>query len=737
MNKSRSSQKKKQKSQDTKSLRDIRIPVEPKIPQCEICEEKKADFYCTKCEVHYCKACESELHTSSFLKKRHKEFISKEPYVSQEEIESKLCNKHNKELRLYCKEDNELICTKCYVTCRKNNHLILDLDEYSNEISEKIKIILNKIQNVEIQNNEIIQKSLELKNKFKIEIKELSNLIENQSNLLIQKIQKSKINHLNLLLKIGIISDTKFDNIMNKNEAKQESINETKKQIKILTKWKKDKKIIKLIRGSKEIFEKEEKEEMEKERKKEQQRKREIQREKEKLEEIRRLKQRKKEIEIQRSKEEFEEEFDPKMNRENIIKLKNENKTVWNPSTLKQYGRICGKKIYCRGKHQIKIKIDQFPNPENEKNQIRLGVIKTENMENLIENGEYEGTYYFKTWWDGKKKFESKKLKKENGKWTKEKSYPEEIYLKKNDIFEIFLDMDQKKISLKLNEKELGGWENLPKKVNFFAVLHSLEVEEKNQITFLKKSKKDKKTIKLIRESKEIIEKEEVAINETKKQIKILTKWKKDKKIIKLIRESKEIIEKEEIQRKKEIEIQRSKEEFDPKMNRENIIKLKNENKTVWNPSIWKLGKICGKKIYCRGKHQIKIKIDQFPNPENEENEIWLGVIKTENMENLIENGESEGTYCFKTYWDGKKKFESRKFKTENGKWTKVKKYPEEIYLKKNDIFEIFLDMDQKKISLKLNEKELGGWENLPEKINFFAYLMGLKVEEKNQITII
>ncbi|KAJ3451553.1 tripartite motif-containing protein [Anaeramoeba flamelloides] len=482
MNKSRSSQKKNQKSQDPKSLRDIRIPVEPKIPQCEVCEEKKADFYCTKCEVHYCKACESELHTSSFLKKRHKEFISKEPYVSQEEIESKLCDKHNKELCLYCKDDNELICTKCYVTCRKNNHSILDLDEYSNEISKKIKIILNKIQNVEIQNNEIIQKSLELKNKFKIEIKELSNLIENQSNLLIQKIQKSKINHLNLLLKIGIISDTKFDNIMNRNEAKQESINETKKQIKILTKWKKDKKIIKLIRGSKEIFEKEEKEEREKERKKEQQRKREIQREKEKLEEIRILNQRKKEIEIQRSKEEFEEEFDPKMNHDNRIKLKNENKTVWNTSTWK-YGRICGKKIYCRGKHQIKIKIDQFPNPENEENQIYLGVIKTENMENFIKNGDWEKTYYFKTWWNGKK-IESEKWKEENGKLTFEK-YPEEIYFKKNDIFTIFLDMEQKKISFKLNEKELGGWENLPEKVNFYTYIQYQKVEEKNQITII------------------------------------------------------------------------------------------------------------------------------------------------------------------------------------------------------------------------------------------------------------
>ncbi|KAJ3428069.1 zinc finger protein constans-like [Anaeramoeba flamelloides] len=373
--------KKKQKSQDPKRLRDIQIPFEHKIPQCQVCEEKKADCYCTECKVHYCQNCEPKVHTPFSLKK-HINFIYQEPYVSRKKINSNLCDKHNKELCLYCKDENELICGDCSDTCRKNNHSILGLDEYSNEISQKIKIILNKIQKAEIQSNETIQKSIELKNKFKIEIKELSNLIEKQSDLMIQKIQKSKINHLNSLLKIGIISDTKFDNIIDKNEAKQEEIKETKNQIKILTKLKKDKKTIKLIRESNEIIEKD-KEERKKERKKEQQSKREIQREKEKSEEIRRLNQ----MEIQRLEEEKREkileEFDPKMNLGNPIKLKNENKTAWNPFSFR-YGTICGKKIYSRGKHQIKIKIDQFPKTKNVENMIGLGVVKTEIRENLI-----------------------------------------------------------------------------------------------------------------------------------------------------------------------------------------------------------------------------------------------------------------------------------------------------------------------------------------------------------------
>ncbi|KAJ6237771.1 spry domain containing socs box protein [Anaeramoeba flamelloides] len=343
-------------------------------------------------------------------------------------------------------------------------------------------MILNKIQNVEIQNHETIQKSIELKNKFKIEIKELSNLIEKQSDLMIQKIQKSKINHLNLLLKAEIITDTKFDQIMNKNQAKQEAINETKKKIKILKKLEKDKKTIKFLQESNEIIEKD-KEEREKERKKEQQRKREIQREKE-SKEIDRLNQREKQrLEEENEREKNLDEFDPKMNRKNVIKLKNENKTAWNPSS-EDGGIICGKKIYSRGKHQIKIKIDQFPNPKNKQNVIYLGVIKTENSEKLIKYN-YEKTYYFGSYWDCNcRKNESEKTKLENGKWI-DKNYPKEIYLKKNDIFEIFLDMDQKKISFKINEKKLGGWENLPEKVNFFAYLRNQEGKEKNQITII------------------------------------------------------------------------------------------------------------------------------------------------------------------------------------------------------------------------------------------------------------
>ncbi|KAJ6252894.1 tripartite motif-containing protein [Anaeramoeba flamelloides] len=584
MNNSNNSKSEKQKIQISIPATYLTYPIQAFIPQCEVCEENRSDFYCTECKVHYCKKCESEVHTSSFWKKKHQEFIFQEPYVPRKTTDLNLCDKHKKELSLYCKDENELICTECYETCRMNNHSILGLSEYSNEVSEKLKIILNKIQKAEIQSNETMKRSFENQKKIKKEIQELATLIENQSDLMIQKIQKSKINHLNLLKKVEIMSNTIFNKLVNENVVKQKKRTENRNQIKKLERLKKDEKTIKLIRESKEIIEKDE-EEREKERKKEQQRKLEEYREKreKETEEIRRLNQRKKredeirrmqmekerrdrihrlnqrkkrEEEIRRmqmekkkrevihrlnqrenleerkrriqmekknrdrihrlnqrerngrrninteiekeethrlnqrerngrrnrnkeKKKENEETFDPQMNSQNRIKLKNENKTAWKPHMLEN-GRICGKKIYSSGKHQINIKIDQF----SKKNQLRLGVIKTEDRKYFITHFHGKNIYYIENSWNwGLKQLHTRRLKMVNGKLTSRR--PEKIHLKKNDILRIFLDMDQKTINFKINGKNIGGWGNLPEKVNFFAFLHNNEGEEVNQITLI------------------------------------------------------------------------------------------------------------------------------------------------------------------------------------------------------------------------------------------------------------
>ncbi|KAJ3442277.1 tripartite motif-containing protein [Anaeramoeba flamelloides] len=467
--KKKNEQKKKKHSKKEKKitkLSQINLPVEKLIPKCQNCNKKQSQFYCTICKVYYCAKCEEQAHNISVLKK-HKKYLYKAPYNELvKKVNFNLCRKHNKELSLYCIDENKLICSECYSTCKLNNHEILGLQDFSNEIYEKIKMLLNKIQNEENQNKETIQKSLENQNKLKEKIKNICKKIENDSDLLIQKIQDSKINYLNLFKKIEIIINTKIETILKETGKKQKKISKKKIKINTIKKFKKDKNHIKLIQGGNEIIKTERKSGK-----------------KEKTEPDENEKGGKKEKE---RKSEKKEEFDPEMNYRNLIKLKNKNKTAWNPDN--DYGSmICGKKIYSSGKHEIKIKIDQFPNPKNELNDIHLGVIETQNRENFIKNCDLEGTYFFKTYWNCyRKKLESHKSKKENGKWT-EKNYPEKIFLKKNDIFTIFLDMDQKKISFKINKKNLEGWENLPEKVNFFAIVDNQDgkEKEKNQITII------------------------------------------------------------------------------------------------------------------------------------------------------------------------------------------------------------------------------------------------------------
>ncbi|KAJ6236967.1 spry domain containing socs box protein [Anaeramoeba flamelloides] len=263
-----------------------------------------------------------------------------------------------------------------------------------------------------------------------------------ESDLLKQQIEKSKNQHLQLLKTIQIIINNQINQIIQNNQKTIEKINQDKTKIRKIRKLKAKHQKCELINESKEIINK-----------------------------FKKRKKKEKEI------------FDPKMNYQNAIHLKNQNQTAWNPSE-KSSGIIFGQTKYSTGKHKIKTKIDQFPNINTEPNWINLGVINTENRVNLIKNGDFEGTYFFKTHWN-KNLLQSFKKKRENGKWYEEK-YPENIKLKENDIFEILLDMDQKTIAFKINENNLGiALENLPKSVYFYASLAWMKGNKKNQITLI------------------------------------------------------------------------------------------------------------------------------------------------------------------------------------------------------------------------------------------------------------
>ncbi|KAJ6247568.1 hypothetical protein M0813_18539 [Anaeramoeba flamelloides] len=178
----------KQKRQDPQSLKDIGIPVEPLIPECEVCERQKANFYCTKCEVHYCKACESELHTSSFLKKRHKEFVSKEPYVPRENNNgTEKCPIHqNNKLSRYCKNCQKLICNECSFDHTNHETIAFDqpMDFYKELINEQKKCTKNHFERINEKFEQLNNSEEKMKSKKEKIFREISEFYFNQKKLL-------------------------------------------------------------------------------------------------------------------------------------------------------------------------------------------------------------------------------------------------------------------------------------------------------------------------------------------------------------------------------------------------------------------------------------------------------------------------------------------------------------------------------------------------------------------------
>ncbi|KAJ6229041.1 hypothetical protein M0813_08541 [Anaeramoeba flamelloides] len=430
----------------------IGLPTKTRI-KCEVCSKEDAEFYCSQCPVYYCQKCEAQVH-STFLKKKHEKFISQDIFIEKpesKEINNNICPKHKKKFKFYCEEEDQLKCSASIKNCLDQNHSLLSLNSKSDQIFQKMKIILKEIHTKEKVNQETLQKSQQNKNKFKQKIQQISQQIEKESDLLKQQIEETKNQQLKLLKTIEIIIENKFNQIIQNNEKTIQKINQKKTKMQKISKLKTKNQNIELINESKEI--------------------------------INKFKKRK---EKEKEKQKFKlskEIFDPKMSHKNVIKLKNQNQTAWNPSKTIE-GIILGQTQYSTGKHKIKIKIDQFSNNQTEDNWICLGVINTENRENFIKNKDFEGTYYFRTYWD-RNLLENSKRKKENGKWDSGK-YPKNIKLKENDILEILLDMDQKTIAFKVNENNLGiAWENLPKSVHFFAYLELMEINENNQITLI------------------------------------------------------------------------------------------------------------------------------------------------------------------------------------------------------------------------------------------------------------
>ncbi|KAJ6230446.1 pep-cterm sorting domain-containing protein [Anaeramoeba flamelloides] len=220
----------KQKRQDPQRLKDIRIPLEPLIPECQVCEKQKANFYCTECKVHYCQNCESQVHTS-FWKRKHNGSIFQEPYIpqekkklkaeivfesdetrvlrnkirhqeEQEELDEKKklereqerrrtrinnCPIHqNNKLSRYCKNCQKLICNECVFDHTNHETIAFDqpMDFYKELINEQKKCTQNHFEKINEKFLQLNNSEKEIKSKKEKIFREISKFYLNQKKLL-------------------------------------------------------------------------------------------------------------------------------------------------------------------------------------------------------------------------------------------------------------------------------------------------------------------------------------------------------------------------------------------------------------------------------------------------------------------------------------------------------------------------------------------------------------------------
>ncbi|XP_051945434.1 E3 ubiquitin/ISG15 ligase TRIM25-like [Xyrauchen texanus] len=86
--------------------------------ECDVCTETKlkAIKYCLVCLASYCETHIQTHYTSSALK-RHK-LVNASPHLQQQ-----ICSQHNKQLELYCCQDQQMICMQCALINHQNHKI--------------------------------------------------------------------------------------------------------------------------------------------------------------------------------------------------------------------------------------------------------------------------------------------------------------------------------------------------------------------------------------------------------------------------------------------------------------------------------------------------------------------------------------------------------------------------------------------------------------------------------------
>uniref|UniRef100_A0A8C2EVE5 E3 ubiquitin-protein ligase TRIM39-like n=1 Tax=Cyprinus carpio TaxID=7962 RepID=A0A8C2EVE5_CYPCA len=158
---------------------------------CDICEERKLKALksCLVCQSSYCET-HLEPHLRVTRLKKHKLM---DPVSN---LEDYICQKHERPLDLFCRDDQTCVCSICSVTDHKNHNTVAieeESEEKKTELMKTQKDVQQMIQN-RIKKIQDIKHSAEVRKKFYTELLEVmeeqQNAAEKQEQELIEELKQ-------------------------------------------------------------------------------------------------------------------------------------------------------------------------------------------------------------------------------------------------------------------------------------------------------------------------------------------------------------------------------------------------------------------------------------------------------------------------------------------------------------------------------------------------------------------
>ncbi|XP_076023569.1 E3 ubiquitin-protein ligase TRIM39-like [Genypterus blacodes] len=140
-----------QSTQKEASRRSEEPAAKPGEVQCDVCTgtKLKAIKSCLKCEASYCET-HLEPHLTAARLRSH------QLIHPVDNLEDRMCKKHNETLKLFCRTDQTCVCSLCPVLDHKNHEFVPLEEEYEGkktelekmvaELQQKIQLTLLKIQ---------------------------------------------------------------------------------------------------------------------------------------------------------------------------------------------------------------------------------------------------------------------------------------------------------------------------------------------------------------------------------------------------------------------------------------------------------------------------------------------------------------------------------------------------------------------------------------------------------------